>query len=136
MAKFRGSLSFCSNFYNCPVVYEGKLYNSSEHAFMSAKTDDPTIKEQIRACKTPAEAKALGRSIPLPKDWDTNRVKVMLDVLIAKFSQNQDLLTKLKQVKDEDLIEINEWHDYFWGVCNDKGVNMLGRLLQVVKYTL
>ena len=31
---------------------------------------------------------------------------------------------------DNELIEGNDWHDTFWGVCNGIGKNWLGKILE------
>lgn len=142
MAQFRGQLGFCSNFWPCQVNVRGITYPSSEHAFMAGKTFDEREKEYIASLKTPQEAKAYGREIKLREDWEYAKSLVMLDVLMAKFNQNPDLLQKLKEIPDEALVEYNEWHDNYWGICtcekcpNKRGKNMLGRLLRVVKHAL
>ena len=59
----------------------------------------------------------------------------MKEILIAKFTQNPILLIKLKEIT-EPIIEENTWNDTFWGVCNNKGYNNLGRLLEEVKIEL
>lgn len=35
---FRGEYGFLSNFYNCCIEYEGKVYPSVENAFKASKT--------------------------------------------------------------------------------------------------
>jgi predicted NAD-dependent protein-ADP-ribosyltransferase YbiA (DUF1768 family) len=32
-----------------------------------------------------------------------------------------------------EIIEGNEWHDYFWGVYNGKSKNVLGQLLMAIR---
>lgn len=34
---------------------------------------------------------------------------------------------------DAELIEGNNWGDTFWGVCNGRGENMLGKLLMEIR---
>ncbi len=61
-------------------------------------------------------------------DWDEVRIEVMIDLLIQKFSI-PELRDKLLETKDLYLMEGNTWEDTLWGVCNNKGKNMLGRTL-------
>ena len=46
------------------------------------------------------------------------------------------LRAKLLATGDAELIEGNYWHDTFWGMCNGKGENHLGRLLMEVRSEL
>lgn len=52
----------------------------------------------------------------------------MKRVLHAKFS-NPLLKRKLLQIS-EPIVEENTWNDTFWGVCNGKGLNILGLMLE------
>lgn len=133
---FQGEYRFLSNFYPAPLVFNGVAYPSSEHAYMAQKTLDEGLRMAISEAATPGEAKRLGRSIPLRPDWEAIKKQVMLDVVTAKFTQNQDLLVKLLQTGDQELVEGNNWGDRFWGVCpvgSDNGENWLGKTLMQVR---
>ena len=60
----------------------------------------------------------------------------MKTILKLKFIQNPDLGTKLKDTYPLYLEETNNWRDEFWGVCNGRGQNMLGKLLMEVREEL
>lgn len=82
----------------------------------------------------PGEVKRLGRKIPLRGDWDKVRVDVMRWLLAQKFAPGSNLGWKLINTESEDIVELNTWHDLFWGVCqcsthNGAGENRLGELL-------
>jgi predicted NAD-dependent protein-ADP-ribosyltransferase YbiA (DUF1768 family) len=47
----------------------------------------------------------------------------------CKFIQNEDLRKLLLDTGTSELIEDNNWHDTFWGVCNGVGANKLGEIL-------
>lgn len=129
---FSGDYRFLSNFYECSVEYDGKVYPSAEHAFQAAKTTDPLYGQQIRQALTPKHAKQLGRELPPPvfrKDWDAVRVKVMEGVVLAKFSQHPNLQEKLLATGDRELIEGNHHGDSYWGVYKGEGENWLGKIL-------
>lgn len=136
ISEFRGSYSFLSNFYLCPVMFEGDLYPSSEHAFQAAKTVDPIIRRRVAVQAKPGLAKQLGRKVPLREDWIEVRVQVMTEILRDKFSRNQKLRSKLLATGDADLVEGNTWGDTFWGVCRGEGENKLGQALMRVRAEL
>jgi predicted NAD-dependent protein-ADP-ribosyltransferase YbiA (DUF1768 family) len=75
-------------------------------------------------------AKAQGRRVILRPDWEAVKVDVMRSVLKCKFKG--ELLERLKSV-EEDIIEHNTWGDTFWGVCNGRGDNVLGKLLMELR---
>jgi predicted NAD-dependent protein-ADP-ribosyltransferase YbiA (DUF1768 family) len=60
----------------------------------------------------------------------------MTMVVRAKFTQNRILADKLIATGDTELIEGNNWRDYFWGMCNGKGKNNLGKILMKVREEL
>lgn len=65
----------------------------------------------------------------------------MYMIVKAKFTQHIDLAKKLLNTPDKDLIELNYWHDNYWGSCtcnkcNNKGLNKLGEILKKVKNEL
>lgn len=135
MASFRGRLWFCSNFSECAngVMLDGVRYPTAEHAYQVLKCLETLDAARVLKCRTPAEAKRIGRhAIPRP-DWNEVRVEEMRRVLRAKFQQNPDLAHKLLATENELLVEINEWHDTFWGTCSGVGQNLLGRLLMDVR---
>ena len=46
--RFRGVYGFLSNFYNCCIEYEGKVYSSVENAFQASKTLSGDEREEVR----------------------------------------------------------------------------------------
>ncbi len=47
--------------------------------------------------------------------------------------KQKELAQKLINTGDAELIEKNYWHDYFWGECNGKGENWLGKILMQIR---
>lgn len=140
---FRGRYARLGNFSPCLVFYEGKAYQSVEHAYQAAKTTDALYRDFIRDLGTANAAKAFGRKLPLRPDWDRIKVHVMYTLLREKFAQfpEGDILTATGQ---RPLVEGNYWHDNFWGnctcakreSCREPGLNWLGRLLMLVRTEL
>lgn len=133
IAVFNGEYRFLSNFYMWNVKYDGDTYVSSEHAYQAAKTLDKTQRLDIRRVASPGAAKKLGRLVELRSGWEGMKVAVMEEILRDKFGPGSPLRGKLLSTNDAELVEGNNWHDTFWGVCNGKGENMLGKLLMKLR---
>lgn len=158
---FRDERAFLSNFYECPhgVDFDpdndGVVMNfrTAEHAYAYAKVDpkDTQTRAQIRAARTPGEAKRLGRMGLMRMGWEEpglqGKVATMLRILRAKF-KDLVLASRLLCTGDERLVEHNWWHDNFWGSCMctpcytkrltrvgrpTEGENWLGQLLMTVR---
>jgi ribA/ribD-fused uncharacterized protein len=127
ITDFRGRHGFLSNFYRSPIVIDDMRCATVEHAFQALKTLDTVAREHVRSAPTAAEAKKRGRVVLLRPDWDAIRVSEMRRCLREKFS-DLTLMAQLQATGNEELIEGNYWHDYFWGVCNGRGENWLGKL--------
>lgn len=129
---FFGDHRFLSNFHLCSIDYEGIIYPHSEAAFQAAKTlniADRTLFVNM----SPAESKKAGRKLNLRPDWEAVKIPVMKEILRIKFNSNPDLKAKLLATKDKYLEETNWWHDTFWGICNGKGENHLGKALMDIR---
>lgn len=133
--SFNGKYRFLSNFAPCKVTYDGVEYSSTEHAYQAAKTLDTKVRKFIAEAETPGEAKKRGQKCSLRPEWETIKLDVMLDLLRQKFKQ-PDFKRALLNTGDAELIERNTWKDVFWGVCNGKGENHLGKLLMKVREEL
>lgn len=137
--RFRGAHFFLSNFFPAVTPHRGRLFPTSEHAFVAAKTNDPAAVEAICAAQDPAEAKQIGQSVPLVNGWETERFAVMEEILAAKFGHNDELAQRLVDTGGALLVEGNTWHDQVWGSCRcaehyrTPGANALGILLMRVR---
>lgn len=130
--NFRGENAFLSNFTPCQIVYEGVVYPTVEHAFQGAKCKHPEDKAKIAMLAIPALAKKAGRRVDMRVDWNEIKVRVMKELLTLKFA-DPELRKALLKTGNAVLIEGNTWNDTFWGVCDGKGENYLGRLLMEVR---
>lgn len=129
---FRGVLAFCSNMHPAPVFG----YASVEHAFVASKTLDDGERARVRAERDPYRAKRLGRGLTLRPDWDRIRLEVMETLVREKFTRHAALAAQLAATGTLDLVERNHWRDTFWGVCQGRGENHLGRILMKVRAEL
>lgn len=130
---FRNEYYFLSNFYNCPVLYNGKQYMSSEAAFQAQKSLDDAVQWSFTGLSA-RDARTKGKTVSLRPDWEEVKDEIMSEILESKFS-NPDLKEKLLETGDAYLEETNTWHDNYWGncICNKckdiPGGNMLGKTL-------
>lgn len=131
-----------SNFHSCNVVYDGITYKNSEAAWQAQKTLDVSKRVEFSQL-TGAQAKKLGRKTELRSDWEDVKYVLMIDVLRAKFFDNEDLKNILLSTGDAVLIEdTTGWHDNEWGNCNCpkcqniQGKNLLGKALMEVRHEL
>lgn len=145
--KFEGRYRFLSNFYPCVIEHQGISYPSNEHYYVAMKvTDEQFIngryytpgdfREMIATIKSPAIVKKLGQKVKVRKDWDSKKIEFMNWGVREKFNNNSTLRELLLSTGEEDLIEGNFHKDTFWGVCNGKGKNHLGKILMEVRREL
>lgn len=130
ITQFTGVHRWLSNFYPSPIVYEGLQFPNVETAYQAAKTPDINRRLAI-SDMTPGNAKKAGKHLT-PPDWRDRSLGVMKELLLLKFA-DPCLRRQLLATGDAQLIEGNRWFDFFWGVCNGKGANHLGRLLMEVR---
>lgn len=133
--SFREEFAFLSNFAKGVVFYDGDSYPTLEHAYQAAKTLDKDARREVAKCKTPGQAKRLGKLVKLRDNWHEHSLLVMEVLLKQKFAQ-EPFRQQLLDTGDAKLIEGNNWGDRFWGVCRGKGQNHLGRLLMKVRQEL
>lgn len=140
ITKFRGQNYFLSNFYQAPVKYQGLFFANNEAAFQGAKVIG-TKQESQRLSFTSLiarDAKHKGRHVLLRSDWEKVKDQVMYEIVLDKFTRNQDLCDKLLATKNAELIEGNTWHDTYWGydMTKKRGKNKLGKILMQVRQQL
>lgn len=133
--EFKGNYFFLSNFYIAPVTYNGLTFQSNEAAFQAQKTLNEGQRRKFTRL-APSNAKKKGKNVPLREDWEKIKDKIMYEICLAKFSQNEDLKKCLLNTGNEELIEGNTWHDTYWGICNRRGKNKLGKILMRVREEL
>ncbi|MFZ6642904.1 NADAR family protein [Undibacterium sp. TC4M20W] len=127
-----------SNFARYSISIKGKTWPTSEHYFQAQKFVDAAYREKIRKANTPAIAARLGRARTekLRPDWESVKVQVMRDALMAKFQQHADLTALLLSTGAAKLVEDTSDDDY-WGCGSDgRGKNMLGRILMEIRTSI
>ena len=133
--NFTGKYEFLSNFYNHPLVLDGVEYSNAEAAFQAQSAADKGSKRKF-ARLSGIKAKAYGRRIVQRDDWDEQaRIDAMREVVIAKF-KDEELAKKLCNTGNEELINMNQFRDEYWGVTTRGGRNKLGVMLMEIRAEL
>lgn len=147
IGPFRDEYRWLSNFWfaeitigahtpwNDPLIYVFKS-KTNEHAYQALKAQHKSDFLWICAKDMPGQAKRGGKEITLRADWDEVKLDIMYDINRAKYTQHRDLRAKLINTGEEELVEVNSWFDTFWGVCNGKGENHLGKILMRIREEL
>ena len=134
--EFQNEYRWLSNFWPVQITFGGITYPHVEGAYMAMKTKDLEERKKIALISNPAQAKRAGRALKVREDWDKVKVSAMYTMLKLKFAPGSELATRLLNTGDALLIEGNKWGDTFWGVCNGRGRNTLGKLLMKVREEL
>jgi ribA/ribD-fused uncharacterized protein len=148
--SFSGDNRFLSNFWYSPVPDGEIVWTTVEHGYQFYKLINaettlhlvpymtvPTFKrDDVPFLKaTPSEVKAWGQTIILRPDWERVKIPIMARLTKIKY-QNPEMRELLLATGDAELIEGNTWNDTFWGVCNGKGHNHLGKILMAERHEI
>lgn len=131
--QFRKEYRFLSNFAISPYMMDGYPYSTVEHGFQAAKAEDLMDAMRIRNAVSCSAAKKLGRQIKIRFDWEDIKLDVMFNHVLAKFTCSAHFRMMLLATRAEELQEGNNWGDTYWGVCEGKGENHLGRILMQIR---
>ena len=136
--SFGGTYRWLSNFtvLEYPIEYKGYMFKTTENLYQAHKAlhnDDVKFISELTA----GHAKRVGRVIEMDPLFETNKIKIMYDIQLQKYSQPKfkQLLLLTGNMK---IIEGNTWHDNIWGICScDKcgsnGTNYLGRIIMKIR---
>jgi len=107
---------------------------TTEHWYQASKTVDGVDADYILEAGSAQDAKFRGRAVDLRTDWEDVKVDVMLNLLRAKFADNQ-LKTWLLETSGRKLVDASPGSGHFWGEDTETGTgqNMLGVLLMQVR---
>lgn len=132
--EFKNQYFFLSNFYEYPIYYNKLVFCNAEAAFQAQKVINE--KDQYKFINLNAsQARKLGKTVQLRKDWEEIKDNVMYEIVKRKFTINKELQQKLLETKEKKLVEGNWWHDTYWGVDSKTriGQNKLGKILMKVR---
>jgi ribA/ribD-fused uncharacterized protein len=141
-----------SQWFEASFEIDGQRYLTAEHFMMAEKArlfGDGQTRSRVLACRSPAQAKTLGRAVQGFDDviWEQARVDIVVRANQAKFSQNASLRDYLLATGDRVLVEASPM-DRIWGIglaATDaqaldprtwRGLNLLGFALMEVRARL
>lgn len=136
--QFTDEYRWLSNFAPCKIVLDGIEYASTEHAYMSAKSEDPAWKEYCRTEPSAGKVKTKSYQVKLIDNWDLYlKYVTMYRILEQKFTlpHYRELLLA---TGDQYIEEGNMHGDMFWGVCmkTTLGKNILGHMIMSIRSKL
>ncbi len=126
-----GELGYLANYANYGFYKDGIYYKTVEHYYQSEKFSDDKIRMKIINCETPKEASNIGRDRNNKRKDNFKSIKqeVMLKGVLEKFRQNKEILYKLIETRNEEIIE-KTIDEYYWGIGKDSsGQNNFGKIL-------
>jgi hypothetical protein len=135
--EFKGDYRWLSNFEAVKIIMGGNEYSSVEHAYMSAKCDDPEWKVFcMDANNTAGDVKKKSREVSLRNDWETFKFTVMESCLKQKFYK-EPFKSRLIKTGNQNIVEGNFFGDSVWGVdlkyTPNLGENHLGRMIMKIR---
>ncbi len=91
----------------------------------------------IKAARTPTEAKQIAKENfeKKRKDWEDVRICIMRKAVKAKFLQHPDLKALLLDTNTARIVE-DARDDFFWGIADGTGSNMMGQILESLRQDL
>lgn len=95
---YHSELVYLSNFYLCPIRYDGAIYSSVEQAFQACKVKDAgysRLASDIMETENPYTIKHMGEKITPKDSWRANEINTMKAIIKEKFLQNPHLMNKL-----------------------------------------
>lgn len=128
--------SILSNNAYCTVTL---IIGEKEYEFINAESAYQAIKcegfEELFLETSAETAITLAKLLPHRPDWEDIKLLAMQTVLEAKFAKDSNYGYLLSKIKGK-IKEVNETNDTYWGTCNGKGKNYLGKLLMQVRDNL
>jgi len=131
-----------SNLYRREIEFEGEKFATSEHAYQVGKARKPEVRKWLMEAPSPALLAMAAHGLyvwDINSDWSKIKFDRMKRVLLAKFSQHEDLKQLLLSTGTARLVEsatVDNAVNRLWGEVNGVGKNKLGELLMEVRAEL
>lgn len=131
-----------SNLYRREIEFEGEKFATSEHAYQAGKARKPAVRKWLMEAPSPALLAMAAHGLyvwDIHSDWSKIKFDRMKRVLLAKFTQHEDLKQLLLSTGTARLVEsatVDNAVNRLWGEVNGVGKNKLGELLMEVRAEL
>jgi ribA/ribD-fused uncharacterized protein len=131
-----------SNLYKRDILFEGTIFPTAEHAYQAGKARKPAVRAWLMAAPSPSLLAMAAHGLyvwDIATDWSKVKFDRMKRILVAKFTQHQDLRELLLSTGNARLVEsatVDNAVNRLWGEVNGKGQNKLGHLLMDVRSEL
>lgn len=131
-----------SNLYRREIAFESQVFPTAEHAYQAGKARKEAVRNWLMAAPSPSLLAMAAHGLyywDVAPGWSTKKFGRMRAVLVAKFTQQDDLREILLATGTARLIEattLDNPVNRLWGEVNGVGQNMLGKLLMEVREEL
>lgn len=131
-----------SNLFPRPIVFEGRVFPTAEHAYQAGKARKEAVREWLLSAPTPSLVAMAAHGLyiwDIVPNWSKIKFDRMREVLRAKFTQHEDLRQVILSTGEARIVEVARVANGVnrtWGEVDGKGLNMLGVLLMDVRSEL
>jgi ribA/ribD-fused uncharacterized protein len=131
-----------SNLYKRALILDDVEYPTAEHAYQAGKARKESVRKWLMDAPSPSLLAMAAHGLyvwDVAPDWSKTKFDRMRRVLIAKYTQHEDLKQLLLSTGEARLVEVatvDNAVNRLWGEVNGVGKNMLGVLLMEVRQQL
>ncbi len=131
-----------SNLYRREIVFEGEIYQTSEHAYQAGKARKESVKKWLMEAPSPSLLAMAAHGLyywDVAPGWSKLKFERMRAILHAKFTQHEDLKELLLSTGDARLVEtatVDNAVNRLWGEVKGVGQNTLGVMLMDLRSEL
>ena len=131
-----------SNLYQREIEFEGEFFKTAEHAYQAGKAAKPAVRKWLMDAPSPALLAMAAHGLyvwDITPNWAKIKFDRMKRILVAKYTQHEDLKALLLGTGDARLVEsatVDNAVNRLWGEVNGIGQNKLGQLLMEVRSEL
>jgi ribA/ribD-fused uncharacterized protein len=131
-----------SNLFRREIVFEDTTFATAEHAYQAGKARRPEVRAWLMAAPSPALLAMAAHGLyqwDVAPSWSRTKFDRMRAVLLAKFTQHEDLRETLLSTRSVRLVEtatVDNAVNRLWGEVGGVGKNMLGLLLMELRTQL
>ena len=128
-----------SNLLKRPIEFESQVFATAEHAYQAGKARKPAVRKWLMDAPSPSLLAMAAHGLyvwDIAEDWSKIKFVRMKGVLMAKFTQHEDLKQLLLSTGTARLVEsatVDNAVNRLWGEVNGIGQNKLGILLMEVR---